>query len=99
MIFTLFIIFKAGPGVFIKSTLRDPLIMYSLCFSLVFALFIGASTLNFGTLVRYKIPCMPFYIISLFLIYEKVKERAKNKPATQFIAIPAAVNDLSPAIS
>jgi len=42
-------------------------------------MFVGASTLNFGTLVRYKIPCLPFYTISLFLIYEKVKEKSARK--------------------
>ena len=59
--------------------LTDPLIMYCFLFSFVFAIFVGASTLNFGTLVRYKIPCLPFFTISLFLIYEKVKEKSFKK--------------------
>jgi hypothetical protein len=79
MFFTLFIIFKSGLRSLIKLILTDPLIMYCFLFSVVFALFIGASTLNFGTLVRYKIPCLPFYAISLFLIYEKVKEKSYKK--------------------
>ena len=79
MFFTLFIIFKSGFRTLIKLVLTDPLIMYCFLFSLVFALFVGASTLNFGTLVRYKIPCLPFYTISLFLIYEKVKEKSLKK--------------------
>ena len=53
--------------------------MYCFVFSVVFALFVGASTLNFGTLVRYKIPCLPFYLIALFLIEEKVKQKAESK--------------------
>jgi hypothetical protein len=57
--------------------------MYSFLFSIVFALFVGASTLNFGSLVRYKIPCTPFYLISLFLIYERVKAKAMDKFAMQ----------------
>lgn len=79
MYFTLFIIIKSRIFGFIKLTLSDPLIMYCFFFSIVFALFVGASTLNFGTLVRYKIPCLPFYTISLFLIYEKVKENSIRK--------------------
>ncbi|MGI8583264.1 MAG: hypothetical protein ACR2KX_13770 [Chitinophagaceae bacterium] len=79
MLFTIYIIFKAGFFNFFKLIARDPLIMYCFLFSCVFALFVGASTLNFGSLVRYKIPCMPFYLISLFLIYEKAKQRAINK--------------------
>ena len=79
MLFTLFIIWKTGLFNFFKTITRDPLIMYCFLFSCVFALFVGASTLNFGSLVRYKIPCVPFYLISLFLIHEKVREKAANK--------------------
>ncbi len=79
MFFTLFIIFKCGIKTLTKLILTDPLIMYCFLFSIVFALFVGASTLNFGTLVRYKIPCLPFYTIALFLIYEKVKEKSSKK--------------------
>ncbi|HUS01882.1 MAG TPA: hypothetical protein VMY77_09155 [Chitinophagaceae bacterium] len=79
LLFTLYIVFKAGLFYFFKLITRDPLIMYCFLFSCVFALFVGASTLNFGSLVRYKIPCMPFYLISLFLIHENVKQRAINK--------------------
>ncbi len=79
MFFSLYIFFKCGPFRLIKWILNDPLIMYCFLFALVFGLFVGASTLNFGTLVRYKIPCLPFYAISLFLIYEKVKERSATK--------------------
>jgi hypothetical protein len=79
MMFTLYIICKAGLISCIRLIVRDPLIMYCFLFSVVFALFVGATTLNFGTLVRYKIPCLPFYVISLFLIYEKVKAKAGNK--------------------
>lgn len=49
--------------------------MFCFFFSIVFALFVGSTTLNFGTLVRYKIPCMPFYIIALILILEISKKR------------------------
>lgn len=78
MLFTLYIVFKAGFIKFFKLITSDPLIMYCFLFSCVFALFVGASTLNFGSLVRYKIPCMPFYLISLFLIYDKVKQKSSN---------------------
>ena len=67
----------------IGSIFKDPMIMYCLLFAITFALFIGVTTLNFGTLVRYKIPCMPFYIIGLILILQRSKEKklrlAENK--------------------
>ena len=90
MIFTIFIIFKAGLFGFFKYIFKDPLIMYCFLFSFIFALFIGATTLNFGTLVRYKIPCLPFYVIALFLIYERVKEKAKLKSAITALPVSSA---------
>ena len=68
MLFTLFVLRKVGFKKFFSSIIKKPIILYCFFFSIVFALFVGATTLNFGTLVRYKIPCMPFYVISLFLI-------------------------------
>lgn len=87
MIFTIVVVFKTGIRTFIGYVLKDPLIMYCFLFSVIFALFVGASTLNFGSLVRYKIPCLPFYAISLMLIYEKVKETNRNKIVLQSVPV------------
>lgn len=99
MFFTLYVIFKSGLFTFIKLILSDPLIMFCFLFAVVFGLFVGASTLNFGTLVRYKIPCLPFYAISLFLIYEKVKVRSARKVIKKVKARQAPVITLQPAIT
>jgi hypothetical protein len=80
MFFTLSVLFKAGPVNFVKSIAKDPTIMYCLLFALLFALFVGATTANFGTLVRYKIQCMPFYIVAMFLIQDRTK-KIKNSLA------------------
>ncbi|MEO7164373.1 MAG: hypothetical protein ABI041_15740 [Bdellovibrionia bacterium] len=97
LFFTIYIIFKSGLISFIKLVLSDPLIMYCFFFSIVFAMFVGASTLNFGTLVRYKIPCLPFYTISLFLIYEKVKEKSVRKSLIKSFALPRTTPLYQPA--
>lgn len=77
MLFTLFVFFKAGIKNFFLNIFKRAIVIYCLFFSLVFAIFVGATTLNFGTLVRYKIPCMPFYIIALiFILYYST---GKNK--------------------
>lgn len=89
MLLTLYVIWRAGPFRFIGSLLRDPAILFCFFFSILFALFVGATTLNFGTLVRYKIPCMPFYVIALFLVLERVrliqqkKALDKQRPSDQ----------------
>ena len=80
MLFTLYVLFTLG---FFKSLLsvRDPAIMYCIAFSVLFALFVGATTPNFGTLCRYKIPCIPFYIIALVLMLDKYKsDKLKSGP-------------------
>lgn len=75
MLFTLYAFIKADPFHFIITIFKDPMVLFCFFFSIVFALFVGSTTLNFGTLVRYKIPCMPFYIIALVLILEISKKR------------------------
>ncbi|MEQ9298404.1 MAG: hypothetical protein RIF33_07570 [Cyclobacteriaceae bacterium] len=45
----------------ITMTLRDPTLLFMFIISVVFAFAVGVSTYNFGTLVRYKIPLMPFF--------------------------------------
>jgi hypothetical protein len=47
---------------------KHPLLTFSIVFSLFFAFSVGIATANFGALVRYKIPMIPFYIGSLFIL-------------------------------
>ena len=47
---------------------KHPLILFALSFSLFFAFGVGLSTANFGALVRYKIPAIPFFVASLFIL-------------------------------
>jgi hypothetical protein len=86
MICFLIVLWKVGPIRFFMSLVKDPMIMFCFFFSIMFALFIGVTTLNFGTLVRYKIPCMPFFVMALFLIYEK---RTRKLPPEK-VAVPAS---------
>ncbi|MCD2425198.1 hypothetical protein LQ567_20600 [Niabella pedocola] len=49
----------------------DPTIQFCLIFAIIFAFAVGLSTGNFGALSRYKIPCLPFYVLSILIIYYK----------------------------
>lgn len=75
MLLTLKILWSLGIRKFFNAC-RDPAIMYCIAFAFLFALFVGATTPNFGTLCRYKIPCMPFYVVALFLIIDKYRKPA-----------------------
>lgn len=68
LIFLFYIIWKAGPRNFLKLIGKNPLILFCILFSLLFAFIIGLSTSNFGALVRFKIPLIPFFISALFII-------------------------------
>lgn len=56
---------------FISGIVSDPTIQFCLFFSLIFAFMVGISAQNFGTLVRYKIPLLPFYTLFLALLYQR----------------------------
>jgi hypothetical protein len=87
MLFTLYVIKKVGVFGFLRNIIKNPLVLYCFFYSLIFSLFVGATTLNFGTLVRYKIPGIPFYIISLFLILEFNKKIKKGPDTIQAIEV------------
>ena len=50
------------------SYLQKPDILFCLVFAFVFAFAVGVSTFNFGTLSRYKIPMMPYFLLALGII-------------------------------
>jgi thioredoxin len=54
-----------------------PDVVFLLVFSLTFAFAVGVSTFNFGTLVRYKIPLLPYFLIALGLIGSYSNNEAK----------------------
>ncbi len=97
-LFTLFVLIKAGPIRFFRIIFSEAIITYCFLFSLVFAVFVGASTLNFGSLVRYKIPSLPFYAIALFLIYEKAKIIARDRRLQREKSIQPSVLSIIPAV-
>jgi hypothetical protein len=91
MLFTLYVFFRVGPFNFITSLFKNAMVLFCFCFSIVFALFVGAITLNLGTLVRYKIPCLPFYIIALFLILDIYDKKKRKLALEKQVALLEAV--------
>ncbi len=65
---TLWVLWKAGPRFALQCIGGIPLLLMSMIFTLLFSFAVGVTTPNFGALVRFKIPMVPFYIASLFLI-------------------------------
>jgi hypothetical protein len=71
---TVFLLFRLKILGFFSLIGENPLLLFSILFSLFFAFSVGLATSNFGSLVRLKIPCIPFFVASLFVLkyfYEK----------------------------
>jgi hypothetical protein len=68
LIFCLYLLVKLRIYKFFVLIQEHPLALFSMIFALFFALSVGVSISNFGTLVRLKIPCIPFFIASLVIV-------------------------------
>jgi hypothetical protein len=79
LFFTLKVLYQNGLKGTYKLITTDPNIMFCLIFSLIFAFSVGISSYNFGTLSRYKIPCLPFYGAFLTLLLYKKQEKKTFK--------------------
>ncbi|MEQ9116866.1 MAG: hypothetical protein RLO12_09680 [Fulvivirga sp.] len=71
LFFTFYIFIKVGPLNIIRLFFADSFLKFCLIFSLIMAFAVGLNSFNFGTLVRYKIPFLPFYMVMLFTLYNK----------------------------
>jgi hypothetical protein len=71
LMFTVYVLFVQR-HVFFKMML-DPNVIFCLVFCLTFAFAVGISTYNFGTLSRYRIPMLPFYVMALVLMFNYSK--------------------------
>lgn len=61
----------------VVASLKIPDVIFTLTFSLSMAFGVGITSYNFGTLSRYKISLLPFFIVALILIYHQSKRERK----------------------
>lgn len=75
LVFTLYLVFSSGK--FLGKGFLNPDVLFCFVFSVTFAFAVGISTYNFGTLSRYKIPLLPFFVLGLILLNSYVKSERK----------------------
>ena len=73
---TVYLLFLCRVGRFFYYIFTDPYLIFCFSFTMLMCIIIGFSTFNFGTLVRYRLPILPFYFFLLISIY--TKHTAKN---------------------
>ena len=67
MLLVVILLFKAGL-IKVYKCLKDPVLLFSLLFSLMMAALVGFVSFNFGTLIRYKTPFEPFFYSMLVVM-------------------------------
>jgi hypothetical protein len=80
---SLWVVFRIGIGKSLKEVFGNEYVLMCITFTLVLAYIVGFTSFNFGALVRFKIPFLPFYGITLALLYyypEITARRRANTP-------------------
>lgn len=67
---SLYVLFKVKLKQLVLSLFSHPLFIFSFLFALFFAFSVGLTTANYGALVRLRIPCMPFYICAIIILFK-----------------------------
>ncbi len=76
--FFLYLIVKLRVYNLFRLMFRHRILFFTVYFSIFFAFSVGLTTSNFGSLVRYKIPAIPFFLISLIIISSTYKDLQKE---------------------
>ncbi|MDP2388230.1 MAG: hypothetical protein Q8M29_17785 [Bacteroidota bacterium] len=74
ILLTAFLLLKLKIFGFFGLIGKNPLLLFCMLFSLFFAFSVGLSIANFGSLVRLRIPELPFFVSGIFILrhlYEK----------------------------
>jgi hypothetical protein len=76
-IYTLFIFIRNIPiGLSVISD--NPSIMFMIVFAIIFAFSVGFTSYNFGSLSRYRIPLLPFYVGAILILRAEISARTRN---------------------
>jgi len=68
----IFILYKLGIRKFFNIIFSSPLLVFLFVYSIFFSGMVAITTTNFGTLSRYKISVMPFFLALLFVLLSHV---------------------------
>jgi len=74
LILTVFLLIKLKIFGFFSLIRKNPMLLFCMLFSLFFAFSVGLTVANFGSLVRLRIPELPFFVAGVFMLrhlYEK----------------------------
>jgi hypothetical protein len=67
--FFFYTLFKVGIIRTFKTIGSNNMLLLCVLYTLIFAIVVGITTFNFGSISRYRIPCMPFFTAAIVLTY------------------------------
>jgi hypothetical protein len=76
--FTIFTLIKISPVAVLRTLLKEPFLLYCLIFSILFAFGVGIAGTNFGAMVRYKTPLLPFFFSMIYLLSKFNKSKTNS---------------------
>lgn len=79
LIITLFLIIRLKVFRFFQYLFSEPVLIFSILYSIFFLFAVGLASANFGALVRYKIPALPFFVASIFIMIDKHNRYREKK--------------------
>ena len=71
LIITLYLMIRLKIIRYFQFLFSEPVLLFSILFSIFFLFGVGMASANFGALVRYRIPALPFFVASVFIMLDK----------------------------
>lgn len=78
LLITFYILYKRKLFGFFSELFNNPFSFAAFVIAMMFALIIGFTTYNFGSMARYRIVLLPFYFFVLVRMYTAINEKKNN---------------------
>lgn len=78
-------IFKHGFKKFFSTIFSTPVLVFMFTYSFFLSGLVAITTNNFGSLVRYKIPVMPFFLAMIIILVSQIPGIKRNRYVAKYI--------------
>jgi len=79
LILTVFLLIKLKFFGFFSLIRKNPILLFCMLFSIFFAFSVGLTCANFGSLVRLRVPELPFFVAGIFMLKHLYEKESGNK--------------------
>ncbi len=79
LILTIFLLIKLKIFGFFGFIRKNPMLLFCMLFSIFFAFSVGLTVANFGSLVRLRLPELPFFVAGIFMLRHLYEQQSGKK--------------------